>query len=477
MELVYRLATETSPFISQIRDNVYRVGHAGGRRRRARPQRRLVLSRARDAADRGRRDAARRVRRRQPVPRRRASGGAPAASASAACRTGASTSTTTTTATSTCRRCRCARSPTGTSPRIRRSCTTCTSRCRCSTPTAAGRRRIRISIRCSSPSCRSSANWELSQMTKWGMPGVYTHAFMDGWSPGYLGSVAYNHNGMMKMYETQSGRDSGRRRRRRRRRGAAVDAAPGAAAAVATPRPAVLARRARRRGGGRRRRGGRRPRRGAPAARARRWPDAARRGRAGAPAVRRRRRGRPCRPDAAAARIASGIAAFRCRRTRPRTSRAATTRTTCRPACCRRCSSRRCSRTSCSRTSTSKTTQLDRGRARTQAPYGYVIPGAARHDEAGGARAHPARCRASRSAQANADVQDRRRRRIAAGSYVIKARPAVLAPREEPAREAGLSRSRAAHLRRQRLDDGLRVQRGREGDPRQGDARRRRRRS
>src|SRR6185503_3305303 len=53
------------------------------------------------------------------------------------------------------------------------------------------------------------SNWELAQMTKWGMPGVYTHAFMDGWSPGYVGSVAYNHNGMMKMYETQSGRDSG----------------------------------------------------------------------------------------------------------------------------------------------------------------------------------------------------------------------------------------------------------------------------
>jgi hypothetical protein len=51
------------------------------------------------------------------------------------------------------------------------------------------------------------ANWELSQMTKWGMPGVYTHAFMDGWSPGYLGSVSYNHNGLMKMYETQSGSD------------------------------------------------------------------------------------------------------------------------------------------------------------------------------------------------------------------------------------------------------------------------------
>src|SRR5690606_36103963 len=54
---------------------------------------------------------------------------------------------------------------------------------------------------------RFFSNWELSQMTKWGMPGVYTHAFMDGWSPGYLGSVSYNHNGMMRMYETQSGRD------------------------------------------------------------------------------------------------------------------------------------------------------------------------------------------------------------------------------------------------------------------------------
>ena len=58
------------------------------------------------------------------------------------------------------------------------------------------------------------SNFELSQMTKWGMPGVYTHAFMDGWSPGYLGSVAYNHNGMMRMYETQSGRESGPGRRR-----------------------------------------------------------------------------------------------------------------------------------------------------------------------------------------------------------------------------------------------------------------------
>jgi hypothetical protein len=53
------------------------------------------------------------------------------------------------------------------------------------------------------------STWELAQMTKWGMPGVYTHAFMDGWSPGYLGSVSYNHNSLMRMYETQSGRDPG----------------------------------------------------------------------------------------------------------------------------------------------------------------------------------------------------------------------------------------------------------------------------
>ena len=65
------------------------------------------------------------------------------------------------------------------------------------------------------------SNFELSQMTKWGMPGVYTHAFMDGWSPGYLGSVAYNHNGMMRMYETQAGND--------------VAATPAAAPAATTP--------------------------------------------------------------------------------------------------------------------------------------------------------------------------------------------------------------------------------------------------
>ena len=80
------------------------------------------------------------------------------------------------------------------------------------------------------------SNWEMSQMTKWGMPGVYTHAFMDGWSPGYLGSVAYNHNGMMRMYETQSGVDRADSAARPAANAAAAPTgAPPAATSVAPP--------------------------------------------------------------------------------------------------------------------------------------------------------------------------------------------------------------------------------------------------
>lgn len=68
-------------------------------------------------------------------------------------------------------------------------------------------------------------NYEMAQMTKWGMPGVYTYAFMDAWSPGYLGSVAYNHNGLMKMYETQSGRDLDSTTMAKARAGEAISAA------------------------------------------------------------------------------------------------------------------------------------------------------------------------------------------------------------------------------------------------------------
>src|SRR5579872_4738604 len=41
----------------------------------------------------------------------------------------------------------------------------------------------------------------MEQMIKYGMPGVWTHAFVDMWSPGYLGFMSSNHNGMLRMYE------------------------------------------------------------------------------------------------------------------------------------------------------------------------------------------------------------------------------------------------------------------------------------
>jgi len=46
------------------------------------------------------------------------------------------------------------------------------------------------------------ANFEMEQMIKYGMPGVWTHAYVDMWSPGYLGFMSSNHNGMLRMYET-----------------------------------------------------------------------------------------------------------------------------------------------------------------------------------------------------------------------------------------------------------------------------------
>ena len=153
------------------------------------------------------------------------------------------------------------------------------------------------------------SNFELAQMTKWGMPGVYTHAFMDGWSPGYLGSVAYNHNGMMRMYETQSGRENGAGRRPRARRGATVRPARQVPARRCSGRDAARRCRGRwRRGGAWRGRGGRRcGGRGAAARRTRRRgggrgavqarSGARRGGRGGAagrrPAVRRRTRAGP----------------------------------------------------------------------------------------------------------------------------------------------------------------------------------------
>jgi hypothetical protein len=46
------------------------------------------------------------------------------------------------------------------------------------------------------------ANFEMTKLISYGMPGVWTHAFVDMWSPGYLGFMSSNHNGMLRMYET-----------------------------------------------------------------------------------------------------------------------------------------------------------------------------------------------------------------------------------------------------------------------------------
>jgi hypothetical protein len=42
----------------------------------------------------------------------------------------------------------------------------------------------------------------VQEMTKFGMPGVFTHGTFDTWSPGYLMFIAAMHNGISRLYET-----------------------------------------------------------------------------------------------------------------------------------------------------------------------------------------------------------------------------------------------------------------------------------
>jgi zinc carboxypeptidase len=46
------------------------------------------------------------------------------------------------------------------------------------------------------------ANFEVAQLAKYGLPGVWTHDFVDMWSPGYVAFMSSNHNGLVRMYET-----------------------------------------------------------------------------------------------------------------------------------------------------------------------------------------------------------------------------------------------------------------------------------
>jgi Zinc carboxypeptidase len=46
------------------------------------------------------------------------------------------------------------------------------------------------------------SNFEMAQLTKFGMPGVWDHGFVDAWSPGYVAFMSSNHNGIVRFYET-----------------------------------------------------------------------------------------------------------------------------------------------------------------------------------------------------------------------------------------------------------------------------------
>ena len=47
-----------------------------------------------------------------------------------------------------------------------------------------------------------AAHWELAELQKHNLPGVWTWGFYDGWNPGYLLWVTVNHNSMGRFYET-----------------------------------------------------------------------------------------------------------------------------------------------------------------------------------------------------------------------------------------------------------------------------------
>jgi hypothetical protein len=48
------------------------------------------------------------------------------------------------------------------------------------------------------------SKYEVAEMTKRGVPGVWTGGFYDGWTPNYLFFIANNHNSIGRFYETQT---------------------------------------------------------------------------------------------------------------------------------------------------------------------------------------------------------------------------------------------------------------------------------
>ncbi len=53
---------------------------------------------------------------------------------------------------------------------------------------------------------QSLAYYEVGEMTKRGVPGVWTHGFYDGWAANYMFYVANGHNSIGRFYETYGGR-------------------------------------------------------------------------------------------------------------------------------------------------------------------------------------------------------------------------------------------------------------------------------
>lgn len=49
---------------------------------------------------------------------------------------------------------------------------------------------------------QTMAYYEIEEMTKRGVPGVWTHGFYDGWAPNYMFYVANGHNSIGRFYET-----------------------------------------------------------------------------------------------------------------------------------------------------------------------------------------------------------------------------------------------------------------------------------
>ncbi len=45
---------------------------------------------------------------------------------------------------------------------------------------------------------------DVLEMTKRGVPGVWTYGFYDGWTPNYMFTIAHTHNGIGRFYEVQS---------------------------------------------------------------------------------------------------------------------------------------------------------------------------------------------------------------------------------------------------------------------------------